>query len=375
MARRKYGDGSVFLRKDGRWVAQMKLEGSKNKQTYHKSEKEAEASLKKMQRELEQGLLAIGPQQTLKTYLEDWLENVMKPSSRSIATYEFYRNLLEKHVIPSLGYVRLQQLKPQQVQAFYTKKLKEGLSKKRVRAMHAVLHRALENAVKWSLVGRNVCDLVNAPIPVRREIQTLTQEQVQCLLTSVRHHRLEALITVAITTGMRRGELLGLHWQDIDVEKGSLQVRRSVNRVGPHGMIVSEPKTKGSKRNILLPEFVIEVLKEHRVRQQEIKANALETWHENDIVFSNMYGNYLSTTILQTLFKKLLKDAKLPNIRFHDLRHSAATILLGMGVHPKVVQELLGHSNISMTMDTYSHVLPSMQSEAMGKMNGLFKPK
>jgi len=375
MARRKYGEGSVFQRKDKRWVAQVKLEGRKNKQTYHKSEKDAQVALRKMLHELEQHTLATGPQQTLKMFLESWLKDVLKPSSRSVSTYEMYRIVIEKHVIPSLGHVRLQQLKPQQVQAFYTKKLNEGLGKKRVRAFHSVLHKALENAVKWNLVSRNVCDLVNAPIPPRREIQPLSYEQAQRLLTSAHQHRLEALLTVAITTGMRRGEILGLHWQDIDLEKGSLQIQRTVNRVARHGVVVSEPKTNRSRRKITLPAFVIDVIKEHCVRQQQMKMKASDTWHENGIVFCNIYGDYLDNTSLTRMFKKLLKDAELPNIRFHDLRHSAATILLSMGVHPKVVQELLGHSSISMTMDTYSHVLPSMQQEAMGKMDNLFKPK
>ena len=299
----------------------------------------------------------------------------MKPSVHSVGTYNMYRIVVEKHVIPSLGYVRLQQLKPQQVQSFYARKLKEGLGQKRVRGIHAVLHKALENAVKWSLVGRNVCDAVNPPIPARHEIQPLNTEQAQHLISVARQHKLEALIIVAITTGMRRGELLGLHWQDIDLEQGTLQVRRSVNRIGKHGIVVSEPKTKRSRRKITLPAFVIDTLKEHRIRQLEVKAKAQDAWHEMDIVFSSQVGTYMEPGNMYLWFKALLKSAELPNIRFHDLRHSAATILFVMGVHPKVVQELLGHSSISITMDTYSHILPSMQSEAMSKMDTLFKPK
>ncbi len=159
MARRKYGEGSVFLRKDGRYVAQVKLENRKNKQTYHKTEKDAQVALRKMLGELEQGTLATGKQQTLKAYLEDWLKDVVKPSAHSIGTYNMYRIVVEKHVIPSLGHVRLQQLKPQQVQGFYARLLKEGLGQKRVRSIHSVLRKALENAVKWNLVSRNVCNI------------------------------------------------------------------------------------------------------------------------------------------------------------------------------------------------------------------------
>jgi len=305
--------------------------------------------------------------------LSNGLEQVHKLSAIRVGTYNMYRIVIYKHIIPMLGHIQLQKLTPQQVQAFYTKKLDEGLSFKRVRGFHSVLHSALENAVKWNLVGRNVCDLVTPPVPRRHEIQPLTQEQAQRLLKVAQNHKLEALLTVAITTGMRRGELLGLHWQDIDLRTGSLQVKRTVNRIGKHGLVVSEPKTARSRRNIVLPAFVIDVLKQHRKRQQEIKKQAGDSWREMDIVFCSMVGGYIEPSNLQGWYKKLLKSAELPDVRFHDLRHSAATILLGMGVHPKVVQELLGHSSISMTMDIYSHVLPSMQQEAMGKMDDLFK--
>lgn len=193
------------------------------------------------------------------------------------------------------------------------------------------------------------------------------------MLKAAHDHKLEALLTVALTTGMRRGELLGLHWQDIDLNTGSIQVRRSVNRIGKYGLVVSEPKTAKSRRKITLPTFVIDILKQYRVRQQEMKEKVGDLWREMDVVFCNLYGDYIEPSNLYDAFKKLLKTAELPNIRFHDLRHSAATILLGMGVHPKVVQELLGHSNISMTMDVYSHVLPSMQQEAMDKLDDLFR--
>ena len=375
MVRRKHDEGSVFQRKDGRWVAQVRLENGKMKQRYFKpnQEKEARVALRKMLYEKEQGALATGPQQTLKAYLEQWLEQVYRPSGHSIGTYNMYRIVIQKHIIPSLGHIRLQQLKPQQVQAFYASKLNEGLSQRRVKSIHSVLHKALENAVKWNLVGRNVCDLVSSPIPKRHEIQPLTQEQAQRLLKAAHDHKLEALLTVALTTGMRRGELLGLHWQDIDLNTGSIQVRRSVNRIGKHGFVVSEPKTAKSRRKIILPAFVIDILKQHFVRRKEMKEQAGDLWREMDVVFCNIYGGYTEPSNLHESFKKLLKSAELPNIRFHDLRHSAATILLSMGVHPKVVQELLGHSNISMTMDIYSHVLPSMQHEAMSKLDNLFR--
>jgi integrase len=368
----RHGEGSVYQRKDGRWVAQFYLETGKKKCLYRKSEKEARAALRKALHELEQGTLATGPQQTLKVYLEHWLEQVQRPTIR-LSTYTSYRTVLDKHLIPCLGSIQLQRLAPQHVQAFYANKLQEGLSARRVRVFHALLHTALGNAVKWNLVARNVCDVVIPPVPKRHEIRPLNQEQAKHFLQVVQEHKLEALFTVALVTGMRRGELLGLHWQDLDLERGSIHVRRSINRVGTFGLIVSEPKTARSRRKIMLPHFVLEVLRRHHARQQERRVEAGIQWKEKDIVFCNGYGGYREPSDVHRDFKRILKEAELPNMRFHDLRHSAATLLLGMGVNPKIVQELLGHSSISMTMDIYSHVLPSMQQEAMDKFDDLFR--
>lgn len=374
MGQNKHGEGSVFVRKDGRWVARITLPNGKKKTAYCKSEKEAERARRKMLNELEQGTLATGPQQLLKVYLEQWIEQAHKSSIR-VSSYNMYRIAIHKHINPSLGHIMVHRLTPQQVQAFYTAKLDEGLSAKRVRGLHSILHVALDNAVKWGLVGKNVCDLVNPPVPQRSEIQPLTLEQAQKLLLVAQNHQLKALITLAVTTGMRRGELLGLHWQDVDFQSGTLVVRRSVGRYGKFGMVVSEPKTTRSRRQIVLPSFVLDVLRQHKEDWAELREKAGERWREMDIVFCNLYGDYIEATNLQGRFKQLLKVAELPNIRFHDLRHSAATLLLGMGIHPKIVQELLGHSSISMTMDVYSHVLPSMQHEAMSKLDGILKPK
>jgi integrase len=185
---------------------------------------------------------------------------------------------------------------------------------------------------------------------------------------------------LALATGMRRGELLGLKWQDINVTTGVLQVRRALSRL-PTQMgrergdlyIEAEPKTRSGRRSIALPRFAIEALKQHRIRQEAMRQAAGEAWEDHDYVFSTPLGTHLNPGhgVLVQL-KVLLKKAGLPDVRFHDLRHSAATLLLSKGVHPKVVQEILGHSEISMTMDIYSHVLPTMQREAMDRLNQEF---
>ncbi|HVB25217.1 MAG TPA: site-specific integrase [Ktedonobacteraceae bacterium] len=199
-------------------------------------------------------------------------------------------------------------------------------------------------------------------------------EQVHRLLTAARGHRQEALFSLALATGMRRGEILGLKWQDINFTTSTLQIRRILTRIPTRmpgkGYVEAEPKTQKSRRNIVVASFALASLKQHQQRQLAAKELAGEMWQEHDYVFCTSPGTHLNPTkdVLDPL-KALLKKAGLPDIRFHDLCHSAATLLLSEGVHPKVVQELLGHNNISMTMDVYSHVLPGMQQDAISRLN------
>lgn len=377
MAKRGHGEGSIYQRKDGRWTAEISLEGGKSKFLYGKTRKEVQEKLKTALYEQQRGALVTGPQQKLGQFLTHWLEDVHKQSVRP-RTYERYEEIIRLHLLPSIGHHYLQKLSPQQLQLFYKKKLDEGLSATTVSSFHSVLHKALETAVRWNLLARNTCDLVSPPRRKHFEIQPLNIEQIQQLLTVTSGHRQEALMILALATGMRRGELLALKWQDVDLEERILQVRRILTRIpsklSGKGFEETEPKTDKGRRSIVLPPFVVEALKQHRLRQLEEKLKAGPAWHDHDYVFSTSIGTHLNPTrdVLDVL-KSLLKKAGLPNIRFHDLRHSSATMLLSMKVHPKIVQEVLGHSQISMTMDIYSHVLPSMQEEAMGKINDVLQ--
>jgi integrase len=192
------------------------------------------------------------------------------------------------------------------------------------------------------------------------------------LLEAAKENRLLCLLTLALATGMREGELLALHWQEIDLEKRVLQVRYTVGYINHQGIVISEPKTENGRRSITLPQFAVDELRRHRERQAQARETAGEKWKEHGLVFTNRNGRNIDRNYLRVLFKKLLKKAGLPDIRFHDLRHSAATILLSMGVPAKVVQEILGHSSISITLNIYAHVLPGMQEEAMEKMDDWF---
>jgi integrase len=374
MGKRANGEGSVYRRKsDGKWVGSLTLETGKRKVFYGRTQKEVLDKLKVALYEQQQEMLIVAPKQTVEQFLTDWLENTQRRSVRP-RTYERYEELMRLHVIPALGKYQLQKLSAQRLQSFYTKKQDEGFSTTTVAHIHNVLHKALEAAVKWNLIPKNVCDLVSPPRKRRFEIQPLTVEQVHKLLDVAKGHYMEALFNLALATGMRRGELMGLKWQDIDFTTGTLQVRRILSRVPTKmpgkGYVEAEPKTQKSRRSIVIAPFALEALSQHRTRQLEAKLKAGPFWQDHDYVFCTSIGTHLNPTrdILDQL-KLLLKKAGLPNIRFHDLRHSAATLLLSMGVHPKVVQEILGHSQISMTLDVYSHVLPSIQQDAITKLN------
>ena len=308
------------------------------------------------------GMLAVGSNATVQEYLENWLENVHKPTIR-LSTYLNYRKLLKNYLVPGIGKVKIHRLTPQQVQGFYSQKMSEGLAPKTVNNIHGVLHKALDNAVKWNILPRNVCDAVTPPRIPRKEKNVLTKQQAHTLLEEVRTHRLEALLTLAITTGMREGELLALHWQDMNFEDCSLQVKRAVSYLKGYGYVESEPKTAKGRRMIKLPVFVVDILVRHKAQQEEQRREVGSTWIDKDLVFTNAQGYYYSSSTLRKVFRRFLVSIGLPHMRFHDLRHSAATILLAMKVHPKVVQEILGHSQIAMTLDVYSHALPSMQED------------
>ncbi len=372
MPKRGNGEGSVYKRKsDGLWTGSLSLPDGTRKVFYGKKQSEVIAKLDEAANTLRHGMLPVGTNVTVQEYLENWLENIHKPTIR-LSSYLNYLKLLKNYLVPELGKIKLQKLTPQQISAFYSKKIKEGLSPKTVRDIHGVLHKAIDSAVKWEILPRNVCDAVTPPRNPHKEKTVLTKHQARILLDQVKAHRLEALLVLAVTTGMREGEILALRWQDIDFEDNSLQVQRAVSYLKGYGYVESEPKTAKSRRMIKLPVFVVNILKQHRTQQEDQRKEVGKAWIEKGLVFTNAQGYFYSSNTLRKVFRRFLLSIDLPNMRFHDLRHSAATILLTMKVHPKVVQEILGHSQISVTMDLYSHALPSMQDDVTKQWDGEF---
>lgn len=365
MGNRGHGEGSIYLRKDGRWCASITLENRKRKYIYGKTRREVQEQLKIALREQQQGTLITTPQQSVEQFLNQWL--AIHKSSVRIRTYERYEQFVRIHLVPALGHVQLQKLTAIQINNLYLK-LGKTLSPSTLNTLHMMLHKALEDAVRWGLLARNVCDAVSAPRRAHFEIKPLTKEQAQVLLNAAKEDSLEALWVLALTTGMRRGEVLALKWQDIDFEQGMLQVKRIFTRLRGNRYIEADPKTEKSRRSIMLTTVTVEALRRHRVHQLEAKLQAGDAWVAHDLVFCTSVGTPLNPNWVLERFKKLLQKAGLPDMRFHDLRHSIATILLSMGTHPKVVQELLGHNRIQETVDTYSQVLPTIHKEAIQKL-------
>jgi integrase len=368
---RKSGEGTLFQRKDGTWQASFIPANGKRKYYYGKTQREALEKLRKAQQEDKQGILATGPRQPFGDYINQWLEHVHKPTLR-VSSYVTYRSLVKNHIIPALGHVALQKLTPQRIQAFYSELLEEELAPRSISTIHTLMHSALDNAVRWNLISRNVVSLVSLPHIEPHEAVVLSPDEAKKLVEVVRGNRMHAIILLAVTTGLRRGEILSLHWNDINLDDGIVYAHRTMNRFPGYGFVENDSKTKASRRKITLPQVVIDALVEQKQRQEMARQKAGSKWIEQNLVFPNMNGNYIQPNYVRIRFHQLLEKVGFPDMRFHDLRHSAATILLILGVHPKVVQELLGHSSIAITMNVYSHLLPSMQKDAMNIMHEAF---
>ena len=371
---RANGDGDVFPRKNeagkitsyrGAYV------GPDGKRRYvsGKTKEDARRSLRKARGDAERGLVFDADNLKVGEYLDRWLSDSVSDTVKA-TTFERYEQITRLHLKPALGRVKLKALTPAHVRGLYREKLEAGSSARTVRYIHTTLHKALKQAVMDGLIPRNATEAVKPPQPTREEIHPLTPEQAKLLL-QVAHEpgdRLEALYVLAIHTGLRQGELLGLKWDDVDLDDGSLQVRRTL-AITKNGFVFTSPKTSGSRRSVKLTQRATEALRSHLERQLREIDRVGSLWSENDLIFASETGEPLDRRAVTKLkFKPLLKRAGLPEIRFHDLRHTCATLLLTRNVNPKIVSEMLGHSTIAITLDTYSHVLPNMRDQAAAAM-------
>ena len=370
-SRRGNNEGSIYRRKDGRWVGQYTIQtakGPKLQYVYAKTRKEAAEKLTRAMADRDAGLVFEDKKLTLGQYLDRWLRDSVLGSVKPV-TFENYEQLVRVHIVPALGRIKLKTLSPAHLQGFYRERLDSGLSTRTVQYLHALLHKALKQALRWDLVPRNVATAVDPPRVHREEMQPLSPTQVRTFLEAAREDRLEALYVLAVHCGLRQGELLGLRWEDIDLEAGTLQVRRTLT-AAKGDRAFTTPKTVKSRRNVRLTSGAIDALIRHHQRQLEEREHLAGLWQDQGLVFTSGVGTPINRhNLLHRSFKPLLEKVGLPHsVRFHDLRHTCATLLLSKGIHPKLVQELLGHSNVSITLDTYSHILPGMGNQAANAM-------
>jgi integrase len=328
--------------------------------------KACEAEIARLLERDDRGEITSASRMTIADYLERWLEAIA-PNVRP-NTLAGYRHKCTAHVIPLLGHRQLDKLTPLHVQTMNATLLGRGLSPTSVHHSHTILSSALSQAVKWGMLTRNVCQAVDPPRKARPELKTWTRDDVARVLNAAEGDPLETLWRLALTTGMRRGELLGLRWIDVDLHRGVMAIRHTLVRGSGTAYIASTPKSAAGQRSIALGADDIESLTRHHDRQRLSR-----TPNPGGLVFVSANGNPIHHQSLQKHFSRLIERAGVPTIRFHDCRHTSATLLMESGVHPKIVQERLGHSSIAMTLDRYSHVSESVQQGAADRLNELLK--
>lgn len=396
--RRGNGEGSISKRSDGRYIGQVSIKDpitgkSKRKTVYGKTQKEVIEKLNKIKYEVDRGMFNASKDITFEEWALTWLNDYKKNSLKE-GTYTNYCINFKNHIFPHIGSVKLEELNPHHLQSLYNKLLrngrinpskmnKKGLSPTTIKRIHVPISSCLKQAVRNGLINRNVATVVELPKEIKHEIEPLNREEIQKFLEFAKEDRLYIAFLLECGTGLRRGELAALKWSNIDLNNNTLQVRQNI--VIRYDINASKedrkatrlefdtPKTEKSKRTIPIPQSIIKELKRHKSRQAEEKLLVGKYYNENDLLFCNIDGTPIHPANITTKFKNILKKAGLDDARFHDLRHSFATLLLEMNEHPKVVQELLGHSSITTTLDIYTHVSLDKKEEAIQKLNILFK--
>ena len=369
--KRANNEGSIYQRKDRTWRAQVTVDGRRLSHN-GKTKKECQEWLKETLSLMETGLSFEGAQTKLVDFLSRWLvsiEATLRPS-----TWFQYQQIVRDHIIPYLGDFKLQELRPDHIQRLYDEKLRQGIGKRTVQLTHSVLHRSMVHAVKLGLIGRNPASATMPPKPRFKEMKIFDESQVSRMLVAAIGDRNELLYHMAVVTGMRQSEMLGLQWKDLDWKNRSLKVQRQLNRVRGVGYRFAPPKTKAGRRTIVLGKKSIQKMREHQDRQHVERLLVGNRWRDHDLVFPTTIGTPMDQRNLLRDFKSLIQKAGLPEIRFHDLRHTAASIMLNHGVPLIVVSRRLGHSKPSITLDIYGHLIASLQAEAAEKIDDLITP-
>jgi integrase len=365
MAKRGNGEGTITKRHDGRYEARIVYAG-KRRCFYGRTRAEVEAKMTAAKRDRDLGLPAADDQVTVGQYLDQWLENDARPTIRP-GTYKSYASHVRLYLKPALGALRLTRLSPRHIQAMQTDLLARGLSPTTVQRVRATLRRALGRGMKMGVVNRNAAALTDAPRSTRQQVRALSPDEARELLAAFKDHQLEAAVTIALATGLRQGEQLGLKWADLDLDGSTLTVRQSLQRIDGQLRLV-EPKTARSLRTLHLPSVAVAILRTHRAAQNRGKLVSGDRWQESGFVFTTDRGGPLDGTVVTHSFQRQLRQAQLPVMRWHDLRHACASLMIALGTSPRYVQEQLGHSGITITMNTYAHVLPAGMKDAAERL-------
>ena len=377
--------GHLRKRAEGSWSLVIELPrdevtGKRHQKwvTFRGNKRDAEKELARLVAEADRGRLMASPNATVAEYLERWLKDHAEASCAP-STLIFYRHIIDRYISPYIGKAALEKLKPTQIVRLYSQ-LREAprqdgnegtLSASTRRSVHRTLHAALGHAVKWGLIPYNPVDAVDAPRAEPKEMLYFSAEQAASFLRvlAAEGYPWKAFFSTAITTGMRLGELRALRWADVDLQRGTLIIKQSVQRLPGVGMVVKAPKTAGSRRSVALGPEMVRLLREHRARQNEERLRLGELWTDNGLVFPSERGTYAEKHTVHRVFTRLCAQAEVPRIRIHDLRHTTATLLLAQGITLKAVSERLGHANPTITLQTYAHVSATLQREAAQTMD------
>ena len=390
-ARRDRGDGSIRKRPNGSFEGRYSYIDEntgkrKEKSVYAPTQSEAKRKLKELIKQIENIVddnEYVKPSNiTLGDWLDTWMKEYKKNSVRP-ATYTSYHHSIESHIRPALGNIELQKLRPDHVQTLLNDMARGGMQKSplapwTVLKAKNILSGALEQAIRNQIIPYNPAKAAVPPKLEQKEIRILTESEQKQFMDAIKSHRLEALYLLALATGMRRGEIMALTWDCVDWKNKSIAVKGSISRVkdpdtGITALRYSEPKTKSGRRQVPILPNMIPVLQAHQRRQEAEKTEAGSAWNPQNLVFCSNVGTVIEPRRVCTTMNKITDAAELPRFTFHALRHTFATRMLEANVPAKVVQDVLGHADVTLTLNTYSHVIGSTAHEQMAKINSLFK--
>jgi integrase len=374
MTKRSYGSGNILERSPGVFLVRYRDNaGKRHNETVRGNRKKAEAVLTERRTSLETGSFSGKKKLTVGAYLQDWLETYAVTNCTA-KTVQGYKQSINCYTGPISG-ITLQKLDATHIQPIYAGMIKRGLSNRSVDALHKALSIAFNTAVKQGTIKRNILDAVIAPKVIKKEVEVWDTETRAKAMTILRESQYGDFYQLGLMTGMRRGELAGLKWANVNLASKHLQVVNTLQRITGQGLMNGQPKTERSRRSIALSPDTVSLLHEIRGKQMTQQLEVADAWTDSGYVFTHPDGMPIDPNLATRAFKKMVTTAGLPKLTIHGLRHTHATILLEQGVNPKVVSERLGHASVATTMDIYSHVLPDMQEKAALAIDAALAPK